>query len=282
MTTSPWSGVTLNRPSPIQPMTTSPYLMGTGPAEFSTSMELVRVPEYIWDVNGYYRELGVSPGATRSEMRLAYFEKDGQSSDRLTFVLKQLLNPETRAAYDTCVLGERFMDRYVIEEIQRQIKMRHMQRMAERRAQGFVVNETIERKDERRLWKGLLGDAVQFDDDTPEEVVDTASVVPDALASPAKVFSFAYYLWRTRIRREADIRALAEWQEHLVKAFAQKGVRTRIAVGLLGGVESPWALARVGYRDVIFLNRDEPPTAALAEKAVAEWVRTDPNPSQKR
>lgn len=261
------------------PMTTDPFLSGTGPAECSSSTALSVVPAFIFDVNGYYRELGVPTNATRAQLRLAYHDRDGQSSERLTYVLKQLLDPAVRRAYDECVLGQIYIDKYVEAAMRRKAQAEAQRRLDEHRARGFVVNEGVEKETLQRVFKDM-GVDVSFEDvqtgsDTPEDAVDGPSVTDnDDPADPAKEipFSYSYYLWRCRVTGKHHIDALARWQELLVSAMSKRGVRRRFAVGLLGGMASPMALARVGYRDVFFLKHDEPPTAALAERAVSEWL----------
>lgn len=255
----------------LMPLSADPFLQGSGPAVFSTCTELSVVPAFIFDVNGYYRELGVPTNATRKQLRMAYYDVDGQSSSRLTYVLKQLLNPAVRAEYDACPLGSRFLDRYVEAAIRAKVMREHQRRMAERRAAGMVVSEQVEKEVMKRLFRDVGMDA-NFDDDTPVESLDETPDVPQDVNRPAKSFGYAYYLWRTHVRSPDDLMALATWQELLVSAFSKRGARTQIAVGLLGGLPHPWVLARVGYREVIFLNRLEPPTAALAERAAAEWL----------
>src|SRR5690348_4532650 len=84
----------------------TPVRLGWGPDRWSTSMALVPVERVCHDVNGYYRELGVDWRATRKELLQAYLAKDGQSDVRLTYVFKQLLNPQVREAYDKSPKGE--------------------------------------------------------------------------------------------------------------------------------------------------------------------------------
>lgn len=258
------------------PMTTEPYIAGRGPAECSSCTELSVVPAYIHDVNGYYRDLGVPTDATRKQMRLAYFERDGQSSDRLTYVMKQLLNPQIRAEYDALQLGQIYIDKYVEAELMRRARAEHDRRMRARMEAGLVVNEGVEKESMMDIFR-RMGAPISFDDqtgdDTPGDVVDGSVITKDDDLHPAKEpFSYSFYLWRTRLSGSQQLDVLATWQEHLVGAFSRRGVRQKFAVGLHGGMAHPYVPARVGYREVFFLHHLESPTTALAERAVDEWL----------
>lgn len=88
---------------------------GAGPLVFSTSTVIQPFPLVKWDVNGYYRDLGVSVEATKKEMVDAYTEAQGHEDARRTYVLKQLLNSVIRRKYDAVPLGSVFVDRYILE-----------------------------------------------------------------------------------------------------------------------------------------------------------------------
>lgn len=85
---------------------------------FSTSTDLVKVPQVVWDVNGYYKSLGVPCDASRSEIRSAYQRCRGQESAWLTMVVKTLLGPE-RLDYDSVPLGQLYVDEVVLRFAQR-------------------------------------------------------------------------------------------------------------------------------------------------------------------
>jgi len=78
----------------------------------STSLALDIPGRVRWDVNGYYRALGVSPYADRAEIRRGYIDSRGQDSHRLTYYVRQLLNREVRAAYDACPPWTVFVDEF--------------------------------------------------------------------------------------------------------------------------------------------------------------------------
>src|SRR5438067_12657373 len=91
------------------------YRATWGPVDISTQTCLERAWDLIWDVNGYYRALGVQwPFKDgRKDLRVAYHERGGPDDEYLTYVFKQLLQPKVRSDYDKSPLGSRFRDKYV-------------------------------------------------------------------------------------------------------------------------------------------------------------------------
>lgn len=270
-------GTTSSRPVPLlgrlgtrPPEEDQPSLWGFGPAECSSCTELSVLPAYIHDVNGYYRALGVHTRATRKELREAYQAKGGQSSSRLTYILRQLLNPQTRFDYDCTPLGEVFMDDYIRDRLNNAMRIRLYDRMADLAQQGVDVDSLDDSSMARDIYSEMGFD---IDDDTPVEVVDSPLPAGEDEPRPAK-FEYAYYLWATHLREDPEVYGqLVQWQRVLVRAFAREGVRIKFAVGL-HGKPNRWVQALVGYRTVFFLNREEEPTEALA-RDVALQVRRD-------
>ncbi len=257
-----------------------PALVGTGPVVCSSSTELSVVPGYIFDVNHYYRDLKVPVTATRKQLRLAYYECDGMSSERLTYVLKQLLNPSVRRAYDLVPLGEIYIDKYVEEMIHRKATIEAYDRMAKARV------DATDPENQRDYLSAVfedMGIPVSFGD-APEEDLDALnSGGQDERAHPAEnPFPYAYYTWRCGLRdQQRQMEILAQWQEHLVRAFSRGSHRLRFAVGLQGGTPHPMFRARVGFREVFFIHHLETPNDVLAQRAVAEW-QIDNIPSLER
>lgn len=253
------------------PPSDDPRLQGSGPPECSSCTELSVQPAHIWDVNGYYRDLGVPTDATRKQMRLAYQAQDGPNDKRLTYVFKQLLNPETRRLYDLTPLGELFMDDYVREILNRIAKARMSERMAAMAAAGALPSEADEEAMMGDIY-GQMGFEVQ-DPDTPSEMVDQGAPEGEDDHRPAK-FEYSYYLWRTRLREDPlTLRTLALWQRYLVSALAREGVKIKFAVGY-HGEPNRWIQATVGYRTVFFLSTGHAPTEDLAAD-VARQVKKD-------
>lgn len=255
---------------------TNPVLRGVGPAECSSCTELATLPLAIFDVNGYYRELGVHPKATRRQLREAYRERvgalqNGQDAARLTYVLRQLLDPETRFAYDCTPLGEVFMDRYVQDMLNRRMRLQMSERMARLHDMGVDLDGV----DQEAVQRDILAEMgyQEADDDTPSETVAESPMLGKDDDRPAK-FEYSYYLWSTRPREDSvHLGRLAEWQRVLVSAFAREGVNLKFAVGFHGQPHR-WVQALVGYRTVFFLNVNTEPDESLASD-VARQVRRD-------
>lgn len=255
-----------------------PVLVGQGDPDFSTCTDLEPYTWPIcWDVNGYYRDLGVHWKATKRELFLAYRDGDGPNNARLTYVFKQLLNADVRARYDRAPLGSQFVDKYVMEALTRAIKQEMARRGMDQgdpdqfgraaRFFGFDVDDSDSRDDTPDTG---------FADDVDKEPVESEDVSdpPETLeASPVEVpFQYPYYLWRSTC---GDRDALGRWQALLVAALAKKGVKQRISIGFHGRMAHPWVTAAVGYRTVVFLNQHiEFPTVEMAD-AVAEYLSQD-------
>lgn len=213
--------------------------------EFTTSSDIVSYTQFVWDVNMYYRDLGVHPHATRREIREAYQQAEGWNSERLTYIVKQLLDEEVRALYDSCRPGELFMDRYLIES-------------AERRMEDEVARHFAEGGDRSTLQKIDLSHMLN----KPLQVVDRG-LEEEQYERP--LWSWGFYLWQSGCR---DTYRLARWQEHLIRAFKERKEVTRIAIGFCGAhMACPVEVTKVGNLTIVFLNEREQPTADLAREA---------------
>jgi hypothetical protein len=246
----------------VHPHAQEPNLMNAHmPADASTCVALAHYAEIVWDTNRYYADLGVDPRATKREIREALVEHraNGRDSERLTFIVKQLLNDDIRRLYDATPLGSLFYD-YEVETAERIAKAAAI---AEYRRLGMELPEWLARE--------LNEDEAE---EPPETVLDTEDdEVETLLSHPSRNvwgWRWAYYVWRSR---QDDLWRLARWQEHLISALAQRGERLRIAVGFLGGdLTQPWEVVPVGYRVVVFLHENESPTEELAHKAASRVV----------
>lgn len=217
---------------------------------FSTNCGLMPVLKFIWDVNGYYRDLGVDPTATRTEIRDAYLANGGPSSDRLTYVAKQLLNPEIRARYDQCALGELFFDRYLQEVVDRRMK----QAKADAVAAGMA--DPDDDGDDPFDLTQALNNAVALLDSARKRDKD----------GRPQVSPWGYFLWGTSL---TDHSKLARWREMLVAAGWERGVITNLGVGHHSTGLDPWVVQPVGEALVVFIHRDAEPTEAMAYAAVS-------------
>lgn len=246
------------------PLPDHPVLRGRGPVEFSTCTEVAKSPMFVWDVNGYYRDLHCPTDATRKMLRLAYMSLGGPNNHRLTYVFKQLLNPEVRRAYDRMPLGQPFMDDYVREEISRRAKE------AAVRAANVARQKYGKDLDPDDLFKDI---AVQMakDDGWDISFEDLDNDANDDEAEQPRIYHFAFYQWKSNCD---DTDRLIEWQELLVRAFAERGVKEKIALGFLGRMPHRVLLGKVGYRLVVFLHEEQEPNAEYAAM-VAETARVE-------
>lgn len=238
-----------------------PVRLGWGPARWSTSMALVPVERVCHDVNGYYRELGVDWRASRKELREAYMALDGQSSARLTYVFKQLLDPLIREAYDKSPKGEVFLDDYTEDDLKR--------RAHEEAAKRSNLGQTVSADEVLDDWGYMALD--------PEEGVDSVRAVRKDLPqrkAAGRDWKYSYYAWRTEDFVQNEVR-LQEWQELLSKAAAQVGSSAEVAIGVTSMVRlsDQWFIIEpVDDKPVVFFFTDVEPTTEIAEQALTEFL----------
>lgn len=228
----------------VQEVQERPFLVNAGPAQFTTCQDLVLWPTIVWDVNHYYADLGVSFRASREELKKAYQAKEGWKSQRLTYVLKQLLNPEIRAAYDATQIGNEFFDAYVAQYVKEQM----LQDAVERTGRIPTIDERldeIEEEFEEVDFEKYLNTEIRLDNE-PDDVISRIS------------FRWGYYMLRTST---FDPDKLQQWQGLLLKAPVPKP--HELAVGLMAGSEAI-KLMQIGFRTVAFLNENYKPDAYLA------------------
>lgn len=228
----------------------APRRAGAEQVVFSTATALVPDPQVCFDVNGYYRELGVHWRAGKTDLRRAYLARDGARSERLTYVLVRLLDPATRRRYDRTALGSLFLDRYVLAAVIRRLLHQAgtdvdlLRRLAD--TLGFDLTDPLDPA------------AFEADDGpAPPEYRDD---------DPEGVHAYGYYLWRSPGHDRPG--ALADWRDMLIRAASKRGLVAQIAVGVVGSTPLTWVHARVGYRDVMFINERVDPTESLAQTAI--------------
>lgn len=94
----------------------------------SCNRAIQRLPRNIKDPQGYYREIGVDPGATQAELRKALrslyrkYHTDGTDPDpdkfnRIRNIGMVLLDPKERDKYNRTPAGERVLDAVYIQEL---------------------------------------------------------------------------------------------------------------------------------------------------------------------
>jgi hypothetical protein len=234
-----------------------PFRLGYGPVACSSRTTLVLMPEVCFDVNGYYRALGVHWRASRKELMRAYWERDGQDSHYLTYVLHQLLNPFTRRAYDCMALGEIFFDDLVTEALNQKAK-----REAYRRSQSGGIY--IEKDEVLKDWGYVSGnDLVQ------QEALDAAAEInhdEDRQGS----WGYSYYLWRTM---KADPSLMKVWQIALISALSALSYSLTFGVGMAGKLEVPFVVYEGKEGKVVFLNADHDPEERTIEELAGRAAR---------
>lgn len=247
----------------------APRRVGEAPVVFSTCTELAPRWRFVWDVNSYYRDLGVHWAAGRRQLKDAYLARDGQRSQRLTYVLAQLLDATTRRQYDAMPPLSVFPDRYVIEEAERQLKVEIARRIMER---GITEDEAD---------ASVIADGLKTSATHQQQVDEMLAGCDDQVAPPQDetppappAFPWGHYLWRSP---DVDDRVLAVWQRRVVRAAVERGIRARIAVGACGRVPHRVLVTKVGQVTVVWLNHQYEPSeeaAALAADAILRSTST--------
>jgi hypothetical protein len=218
--------------------------------EFTSCVGLQTWPMIVWDVNAYYAELGIPWTASRAEIRAAYQRRRGDTSDRLTYIVKQLLDPEVRALYDACQPGSVFFDRYIASYVKDQMLRDHVSEHG--RILGFEDQEDLTTVDLSKYMNR------PFDTVPPE-------------GQNVGRWRWGFYLWASD---DYDTVKLRQWQGLLIEALARRGVVLNLSIGLVGGSLEPMKVEAVGYRVCAFLSDTEQPTLQLAEVAADRVVST--------
>jgi hypothetical protein len=228
------------------------------PTEVSTSRELMPMagPVYIWDVNGYYRAIGVPWPfrASKARLREAYRDSGGPDDEFATYAFKRLLDPGFRKRYDARPFGQPMDDKYRWAALKRQAaQWAAAETVKQHRpvSSGEFVPPDIRAKMDADLRREREGDVAP-----PAESVETG-------------WGFGYFIWDAFHRDEA---VLSQWQRMLLEACWERGVRGRFAVGVMGGQPCRAARTRYDGQDVAFLDEDQEPTAELAGMVVESYL----------
>jgi hypothetical protein len=228
----------------------------------------------IFDVNGYYRELGFTfpyAGITRRQLRLAFLARNGESSIRLTYIMGQLLNPVSRREYDLMRYGDLYLDRDIQEWFRRKALDEVRQRTPEGHSPRSTVDEVLQE------W-GLDGDTPEEPgmDSVGEVGQDPEDPTDEGLPVP---WTWSYYLWSSR---STDTDKLGRWQGKLIHELHSCGKRIRFCVGFSSRKrKARWATGVIGRHIVIFLREDVEPTDELAALAVDAVLREHTDEAEK-
>lgn len=231
-------------------------------AILSTSTTLVPAPPrpapVVHDVNGYYARLGVPTTATKRELREAYQALGGQNDAELTRIFKVLISTQQRAAYDAKQPGTTLIDQAAVEAIFRQAAL-SASRMNDEYGTGMTAREFLSTQAERTgnpLLQFLAsGSPAGFDDDGTRDRHPSSN--------PPAAWPYAYLLLGSTCD---DVARLAQWQEGLVHALADRGY-PRFAVGFHAMTEQPFLVAKQQGIPLFFLHETAEVTGELIAAA---------------
>lgn len=242
-----------------------PFKVGSGPESCSTSMDLVRSsrPAFAWDVNGWYRYLGITfpyVNATRGDLSKAYIAITGFADNRATYYLSRLLDREIRAEYDAMPCGEEYLDDIYVQAA---LKQRVVDEASRRSAKGhYTQPESI--LDE---W-GYVNLLENLANASAADVDRDRGSGEDQVLRAAE-WAYAYWLWKTRGFGGGSA-SLALWQSLLIRAMSDRGVTMDLSVGLMSDQPQDSVVGRFDDRLVFFLHEDVEPDQDTARKAVEE------------
>lgn len=233
-----------------------------GPLTCSSCTDLDISPRIIWDVNGYYAALGVDPRATRAQLREAFHAVNGGESEYLTWVLQQLLDPDFRREYDMRGLGDYLIDKFIALALKK-----------------AALQEAI-----RRSLKTGEVDAEKVMDEMGYKIVHHEADEPPAVTGkPQSIddeWRWSYFLHKVRCY---DTDTLRQWQQMLVTALSEAGVRMQFAVGFTEqsvGLDTK-TLTRAEEASsivVAYLGALTKPTPTLAREIVPALISTPLSP----
>lgn len=239
-----------------------PRRAGYGPVDATSCTTMVRLPEVVFDVNGYYRALGFRfpyTGVTRRTLREAYRVAGGPDDAYLTAVFQLLLGNDQRAAYDRAPFGQRHLDELQIRLIDEQVK-----REAARRAPSLdtrAAQHEILREMGLPVPEEVPGNHYPEGDDKDPDLVHDEDL--DQLP-----WLWGYYLWSSGC---PDTGRLARWQSMIVSQLTAQEVSMRFAVGFCGRsrTDSRFVVHRTYGTSTVYLREDHEPDQDMAAAAVA-------------
>lgn len=232
-----------------------PYPFGSGTLVFSSCLALESWPSVVWDVNGYYHELGVGFRASRYQLRLAYQARKGDMDGRLTYVFSQLLNSQTRRDYDATPLGHVFLDFYVEQRIKNKAK----QTAQSYRAMGLDISE--EEVLAEMGFKATPKDPNGFD--IPQKAGDDGSTQrsrKQVKPGPGPTF----YLKKMLVNQlpPGAVLFMSEWRTAIFEALYSEKITMSFAIGMMAGRPGVEVLSVAGVK-VAFVSVEEFSTAGI-------------------
>lgn len=209
-----------------------PFLVGVGPAEFSTSVAIEPWPSIIWDTNLFYRDMGVHPKVDRKRIKQAYLNNRGHEDKRLTMIASVLLSPLRRLTYDLVPLGSLFFD----DEIEEAVR-----RAAAAEASGVRAG----------------GDEV--DEQALNDKIDQMRITPpgemDELPEREDRYQWSYYLYKSG---HDDTEKLSLWRSEIIRVLHESGVDKppRLGIGYMSSNDPSEKIRvlQIGFRVVILID----------------------------
>ncbi len=243
----------LKAAKPLVPHESYVYRASLDEIDMHSSVALAVVPTYVWDVNGYYRDLGIPwpYKPTKRQLQQAFLARDGHSSERLTYCMKQLLNKEIREEYDAMPLGSHYTDKYAIED-----QMIVLTEEASKRSvvdgKLVTVEDLVQEYEERLGLNRETDDAIEPEPDLPHH----------------NRWEWGYYNLDSR---QYNDEPLKRWQSLLVSELSSRGLEIVFSLGFVGGTEKKTDVREHDGRMVFFLQEHTNPTPELAETAVSQY-----------
>jgi hypothetical protein len=214
-----------------------PFIGQHGQMTSSSSLTIELSRRFIYDVNGYYRELGVSPHASKAELRQAY--QESIQDDRLTYIAKVLLDNETRIQYDLLKIGQLWFDPWLSARVREEML-------------DEVQGQDIAEEGEVTVRQDLLEREDQPINISPAEETWSPS-------------AWGHYTWHIGPRTWL----MARWRLMLSLAARELGMTIPdLMVGVMRG-EQPWAVYRLSAgRTIFFLEEHAVASTELARAAI--------------
>jgi hypothetical protein len=240
-----------------------PYVVGNGPRDASSIMEIQRVypPLHVWDVNNWYGILGAHHRMTKAQLKAAYMACDGPNDARKTWVFKCLLNEAVRRSYDLLPLGEKYLD-----DPEVQLALKRLATDEASRLSAMGLHTTAEQV-LQAMGLVLLDEA-----EKPREMLDDHDHLGDDDLVRESDWLYSWYIWKADPGL-IDLSLLEDWQLALIRACNEKGIKTRITVGVMASENYAYRIEKIDDREVVFIEYDEFPDPELAELAVEELTQ---------
>ena len=232
-----------------------PSKVGGGVSIVSSSKDLEPYPSVCWDVNGYYRDLGVFWRASKRQLMEAYRDLDGPNSERLTYVFRQLLQRRVRQEYDLMPPGSVFLDDYVQQEIFRNAKKESVRR----NQKGVLVSP--ERVLEEWGFSLVPDDGSDAEVDSSEHVCHTNDAGEDR---DLDLWPYSYYQLGTTCQDEDS---MVQWQSLLIEELHSRGIVIQFAVGFTGN-HDPYHIEWLDDLPIFYLADTMEPDEATARMLV--------------